>query len=177
MFSSTIRYPRPTNSNWHLVPTKVIKPYISLCLRNCIYKCFLQYFLKILRSGMHWHFMLVGYLWKNRNKIVVTKDICVAYLLFKLVDMSRGLESVNSTTMLVNYKNGTMTGKHANTVRLATFPKLRWDGWMEIELGNFNSKENSDGPIVEWLIESRLLDYKLSGLAIEGILILPKTIK
>jgi len=69
VFSITIRYPKPTNLNSHLVPSKFIKLYISLYLENCIYKCFLQYFLKILRSGMHWHFMLVEYLWKNRNKL------------------------------------------------------------------------------------------------------------
>uniref|UniRef100_M1DBV2 F-box family protein n=1 Tax=Solanum tuberosum TaxID=4113 RepID=M1DBV2_SOLTU len=102
----------------------------------------------------------------------------VAYLVFKVVDLYRRLESIDSPIMLVSDKNENVTEEQTNIVKLAAlFPKLRGDGWMEIELGNFNSKESSDGPVVDRLIGVKRVDFKISGLIIEGIEFRPKTIK
>ncbi|XP_049348150.1 uncharacterized protein LOC125812714 [Solanum verrucosum] len=102
----------------------------------------------------------------------------VAYLVFKVVDLYRRLESIDSPIMLVSDKNETVTEEQTNIVRLAAlFPKLRGDGWMEIELGNFNSKESSDGPVVDRLIGVKRVDFKISGLIIEGIEFRPKIIE
>ncbi|XP_055835113.1 F-box protein PP2-B10-like [Solanum dulcamara] len=117
------------------------------------------------------------------TKVLSPNTYYVAYLVFKLVDMYHGFEPNNYTIMLVNYQREIATKEQINTVRqintmrIATFPKLRRDGWMEIELGNFNSKESSDGPVVERLIKIQRFDYKPSGLIVEGIEFRPKTIE
>ncbi|XP_055806910.1 putative F-box protein PP2-B2 [Solanum dulcamara] len=68
--------------------------------------------------------------------------------------------------------------KLANTVHLARFqesgdiPKMRGDGWMKVELGYFNSKKGSDGPVEARLFEKKHI-YK-RGLIVEGIEFRPK---
>ncbi|XP_055826180.1 F-box protein PP2-B5-like [Solanum dulcamara] len=110
--------------------------------------------------------------------MVSPKTDYVAYLVFKLVDTSNGLESANLTIMSVSYKADTATEEQGNIVQLISkFPKLRGDGWMEIELGNLNSKEGSDGLFIERLIEIKRPDHELSGLNIEGIEFRPKIIE
>ncbi|XP_055827091.1 F-box protein PP2-B10-like [Solanum dulcamara] len=107
------------------------------------------------------------------TNILSPKTDYAAYLVFKLVRTSCGLEYANSIIRFVNYESDTETEKQANTVKLATSPKLRGDGWMEVELGYFNSKEDSDGPVEARLMEIKRLDDK-SGLIVEGIEFRPK---
>ncbi|MCD7446003.1 hypothetical protein HAX54_024707 [Datura stramonium] len=96
-----------------------------------------------------------------------------AYLVFKLAAITDGLNYANSIIRFVNYECAFETEKQANTVKLATLPNMRGDGWMEVELGYFNTKEGSDGPVEARLLKLKSLDYK-GGLIIEGIEFRPK---
>uniref|UniRef100_M1DPC3 F-box family protein n=1 Tax=Solanum tuberosum TaxID=4113 RepID=M1DPC3_SOLTU len=113
---------------------------------------------------------------RKGTKVLSPKPDYVDYLVFKLGNKSCELEYSNSIIRFVNYESDTETEKQANTVKLVTSTKLRGDGWMEVELGYFNSKEGSDGPV-----EARLLEMKRhgdkSGLIVEGIEFRPKIIK
>ncbi|XP_059274692.1 F-box protein PP2-B3-like [Lycium ferocissimum] len=78
----------------------------------------------------------------------------------------------------VNYESDTETEKQANTVKLSSgnIPKMRGDGWMEVELGYFDSKKGDDGPVEARLLEIKRLHYK-GGLIVEGIQFCPKIIE
>ncbi|KAK4725900.1 hypothetical protein R3W88_030817 [Solanum pinnatisectum] len=99
-----------------------------------------------------------------------------AYLVFQLGRRSCELEYANSIIRFVKYESDTETEEQANCVKLVTSAKLRGDGWMEIELGHFNSKEGSDGPVEARLLEMKGSSIK-SGLIVEGIEFRPKIIK
>ncbi|XP_060171431.1 F-box protein PP2-B10-like [Lycium barbarum] len=132
------------------------------------------------------------------TEMLSPKTNYAAYLVFKLVDQkSYGLESANAIIRFVNYETDSETEKQANTVQLETLPqdrrifggnhnqqiiasgknpKMRGDGWMEVELGDFNSKEGIDGPVEARLIEIKRLHPK-GGLIVEGIEFRPKKIE
>ncbi|KAF3646043.1 hypothetical protein T459_30801 [Capsicum annuum] len=57
-----------------------------------------------------------------------TKIHYAAYLVFKLTCKSYGLEYANSIIRFVNNESKTETEEQANTVQLATLPKIRGDG-------------------------------------------------
>ncbi|KAJ8561207.1 hypothetical protein K7X08_027397 [Anisodus acutangulus] len=131
------------------------------------------------------------------TEMLSPKTDYAAYLVFKLKNVSNGLESANAIIRFVNYESDTETENQANTVKLATWtqnrrnfggdnnqqiiasgkiPKMRDDGWLEVELGYFNSKKGDDGPVEARLIEIKRLHYK-AGLFVEGIEFRPKIIE
>ncbi|XP_059277922.1 F-box protein PP2-B13-like [Lycium ferocissimum] len=101
------------------------------------------------------------------------------YLVFKLVNhMFHGLDYANAIIRFVNYESDTETENQANTVKLSSgnIPKMRRDGWMEVELGYFGSKKGYDGLVEARLLEIKRLHYK-GGLIVEGIEFCPKIIE
>ncbi|KAM3337577.1 hypothetical protein P3S68_031902 [Capsicum galapagoense] len=82
------------------------------------------------------------------TEMLSLKTDYAAYLVFKLARKYYGLESANSIVRFM-------------------------DGWMEVELGYFNSKKGSDGPV-----EARLIEMKhpidKGGLFVGGIEFHPK---
>ncbi|KAH0705036.1 hypothetical protein KY290_009745 [Solanum tuberosum] len=113
---------------------------------------------------------------KIGSKMLSPKTDYAAYLVFKLGRRSCELEYANSIIRFVKYESDTETEEQANTLKLVTSAKLRGDGWMEVELGHFNSKEGSDGPVEARLFEMKRSSIK-SGLIVEGIEFRPKIIK
>ncbi|PHT32778.1 hypothetical protein CQW23_29115 [Capsicum baccatum] len=107
------------------------------------------------------------------TEMLSPKTDYAAYLVLKLACKYYGLESTNSIARFLNYESETETDEQANTVQLATLPIMRGDGCMEVELGYFNSKEGSGGPV-----EARLIKMKrpvdTSGLFVGGIEFRPK---
>lgn len=96
-----------------------------------------------------------------------------AYLVFKFENRSFGVESAITIIRFDNFENEFGNEVQKNIVRFASsqasrnFPKIRGDGWMEVELRYFNSERGSYG-----LVEARVADathiFK-GGLIVEGI--------
>ncbi|OIT05664.1 PREDICTED: F-box protein PP2-B10-like [Nicotiana attenuata] len=127
---------------------------------------------------------------KIGTKMLSPKTDYSAYLVYKLVDNPYGLESANAIVRFVDYESDTDTENQANTVKLETLPEsrrnggylqfkngkfasMRADGWMEVKMGDFNSKKGGDGPVEARLIEIKRLHLK-GGLIVEGIEFRPK---
>ncbi|KAJ8539719.1 hypothetical protein K7X08_013971 [Anisodus acutangulus] len=133
------------------------------------------------------------------TEMLSPKTDYAAYLVFKLEPRKTfGLLSANAIIRFVNYESDTETEQQANTVELETYPqkrgnifvgnnnqkiivsgnipKIRGDGWLEVELGYFNSKKGDDGPVEARLLEIKRLHCKC-GLIVEGIEFRPKIIE
>ncbi|MCD7446002.1 hypothetical protein HAX54_024706 [Datura stramonium] len=108
------------------------------------------------------------------TEMLSPKTDYAAYLVFKLAAITDGLDYANSTIIrFLNYQYKIEIDKQAITGKLEPLPKMRGDGWMEVELGYFNSREGSDGPVEARFINIKSLYYK-GGLIIEGIEFRPK---
>jgi len=113
------------------------------------------------------------------TKMLSPKTEYNAYLVFKLVNMcDYRLESAKSSIRFVNYDSEIDTENQANTVhhpRLqesGNISRMRGDGWMEVKLGYFDSKKDTDGPVEARLFEMNHI-YK-GELIVEGVKFRPK---
>ncbi|PIN17717.1 hypothetical protein CDL12_09627 [Handroanthus impetiginosus] len=106
-----------------------------------------------------------------------------AYIVFKLAEISYGLESADAIVRFVNVEADNVATKSAGVVHLeeadlyqgqpGKLPVRRSDGWMEIELGHFYNSRGDDGDIEARLMENEILCGKC-GLIVEGIEFRPK---
>ncbi|XP_016552297.2 F-box protein PP2-B10 [Capsicum annuum] len=101
------------------------------------------------------------------------------YLVFKLVEGHEGLEIANAFVRFVNRVSDQEAEGRASIVSLVEKkfrsrkrnvkrPQKRFDGWMEIELGNFFNDSGEDGDIEARLMEITRLHGK-GGLIVQGI--------
>ncbi|PIN17712.1 hypothetical protein CDL12_09622 [Handroanthus impetiginosus] len=124
---------------------------------------------------------------KIKTQMLSPKTTYGAYLVFKLAEISKGLESANAVVRYVDNEADNDAENRAITVHLqqnnaqngarrqtGQVPPRRVDGWMEIELGYFYNDEGCDEDV-----EARLTDIKplaeKTGLIVEGIEFRPKT--
>ncbi|WMV51475.1 hypothetical protein MTR67_044860 [Solanum verrucosum] len=113
------------------------------------------------------------------TKMLPPKTEYAAYLAFKFVNgCGNNLPSAKSNIRFVNYESEIHAENQANTVHLPRLqesggiPKMRGDGCMEVKLGYFDSKKDTDGPIEARLFEKNHF-YKI-GLIVEGVEFRPK---
>ncbi|KAK2631327.1 hypothetical protein EUGRSUZ_L03074 [Eucalyptus grandis] len=105
-----------------------------------------------------------------------------AYLVFKITPASHGFEfqPVEVEARFAGDEAGKVSTQHAGgSLMLApaegsgNYPKERRDGWSEIELGEFLTKEGQDGEVEMSVMETKGGNWK-AELVVEGIEIRPK---
>ncbi|KAL2507139.1 F-box protein [Forsythia ovata] len=127
---------------------------------------------------------------KMQTRTLSLKTNYAAYLVFKVLQNSKGLESPSKASVkLVQQSIAEVEGGN-NTVYLkrpthrrgrwrrvsfidGRMPEERRDMWLEIELGEYFNDEGDEGDIQMQLLETELLHWK-HGLIIEGIELRPK---
>ncbi|OIT07023.1 f-box protein pp2-b10, partial [Nicotiana attenuata] len=107
-----------------------------------------------------------------------------AYLVFKLLNDTYGIKTLNAKVRIVNHANENEAVKQATNVYIPSmsrffvknktdplyekYAKIRGDGWMEVQLGDFYNKEGDDEEVEARCMEIERLHNK-SGLIVEGI--------
>ncbi|XP_059277966.1 F-box protein PP2-B10-like isoform X2 [Lycium ferocissimum] len=107
-----------------------------------------------------------------------------AYLVFKLLNDTYGIKTLNAMIRIVNHENENEAAKRATKVYMPSmsrffiknktdplyekYAKKRGNGWMEVQLGEFYNKEGDDEEVEARCMEIERLHDK-SGLIVEGI--------
>ncbi|XP_060200538.1 F-box protein PP2-B10-like [Lycium barbarum] len=107
-----------------------------------------------------------------------------AYLVFKLLNDTYGIKTLNAMIRIVNHENENEAAKRATKVYMPSmsrffiknktdplyekYAKKRGNGWMEVQLGEFDNKEGDDEEVEARCMEIERLHDK-SGLIVEGI--------
>ncbi|XP_071938218.1 F-box protein PP2-B11-like [Coffea arabica] len=115
------------------------------------------------------------------SQMLSTGTTYAAFLVFKIAEEYYGIEKATSLIRFVNHESDGEAKRRAAPVHLVSregmnhpaefggkFPKMRTDGWMELELGKFYTDRGDDGQVEARLIEIISLHGK-SGLIVEGI--------
>ncbi|XP_078152712.1 F-box protein PP2-B11-like [Carex rostrata] len=126
---------------------------------------------------------------KIDSRILTPNTVYAAYLVFKLADNARGLRNpfqatkitlagdiVSEHSVCLSHRErvrrwpGREIEEMSDDVRL---PRERQDGWLEVELGEFDSGEGIDGEVDMSLMEIKGGHWK-NGLIVQGIEVRPK---
>ncbi|CAI9780489.1 unnamed protein product [Fraxinus pennsylvanica] len=128
---------------------------------------------------------------KMQTQMLSLKTNYAAYLVFKILENSDGLDSPSKASVKLVQQSIVQVEGENSTVYLkepmlgqgswievdqsiyGRMPKERRDTWMEIELGEYFNDEGDEGYIHMQLLETELLHWK-RGLIIEGIELRPK---
>lgn len=111
---------------------------------------------------------------KIKSQMLSSNTAYAAYLVFHLAER---LNSLESSTTLIRFVYPQMENSMILTVEgteklesegTGKIAKVRGDGWMEIEMGNFYNREEDNREVEAWLIEINNPGVK-SGLIVEGI--------
>ncbi|CAA2975747.1 F-box At2g02240-like [Olea europaea subsp. europaea] len=111
---------------------------------------------------------------KMKTHMLSSNTAYAAYLVFHLAERLSGLQSSRTVIRFVDPQmensmiktvEGTEKLESEGTGKIA---QMRGDGWMEIEMGNFYSREEDNREVEAWLIDINNPGGK-SGLIIEGI--------
>ncbi|XP_078152714.1 F-box protein At2g02240-like isoform X2 [Carex rostrata] len=116
---------------------------------------------------------------KIDRRILTANTAYAAYLVFKLTDNGRNLRNQIQTTKIT--LAGVIVSEHSvcvdhgdmemgDDVRL---PRERQDGWLEVELGEFDSGEGIDGEVDMSFLGIKGGNWK-NGLIVQGIEVRPK---
>lgn len=98
----------------------------------------------------------------------------VAYLVFKLENKFHGLETVKAVVRFVDSMSVREAEQRASDVHFtgrgprATLPFKRYDGWMELKMGDFFNDIGEDGDVEARLMETVHLEAK-GGLIVQGV--------
>ncbi|CDO99429.1 unnamed protein product [Coffea canephora] len=114
------------------------------------------------------------------SQMLSTGTTYAAFLVFKIAEEHYGIEKATSLIRFVNHESDGEAKRRAAPVHLVSregmnhpaefggkFPKMRTDGWMEVELGNFYIGTGDEGQVEARLTE--IIHDGKSGLTIEGI--------
>ncbi|CAN4104559.1 unnamed protein product [Withania somnifera] len=112
---------------------------------------------------------------KIETRILSKRTKYVVYLVFKLQAGYYGLETANAFVRFVDCVSNNEAEERATVVSLSrqegpdeNRSKIRVDGWMEIEIGNFFNDAGDDGDVEARLMEIRRLFAK-GGLIVQGM--------
>lgn len=111
---------------------------------------------------------------KIETRILSKRTKYVVYLVFKLQAGYYGLETANAFVRFVDCESDNEAEERASVVSISrqgpceNQSKIRVDGWMEIEMGNFFNDAGEDGDVEARLMEIRRLFAK-GGLIIQGM--------
>ncbi|KAJ8564657.1 hypothetical protein K7X08_001117 [Anisodus acutangulus] len=125
---------------------------------------------------------------KIQLKMLSPKTNYAAYLVFKLMNNTYGIKTLNAVVRLMNQESENEAAKRATSVYIPStsrfFPKdkvrslnekcanMRVDGWIEVQLGKFYNK-GGDGDDDDGEIEARSMEierlHDKSGLIVQGI--------
>ncbi|KAL4561135.1 hypothetical protein LXL04_033297 [Taraxacum kok-saghyz] len=122
---------------------------------------------------------------KIRTSMLSSETSYAAYLVYKIGDISHGLDFPGKTMIRHNGDDVAVTTVHIKPPKdgenlqgsgdadvMGVGPRTRADGFMEIELGRFYNNGETDEEVEMGFMETRELHWK-SGLIVEGIDIRP----
>lgn len=118
------------------------------------------------------------------TKILSRETMYGVHLVFSIVERSRGLDRFHKATVKlggnVSHRVGRFRGRKrkqpSSNGNLAVVevmePHRRPDGWMEIEIGEFYTRDGDDGEVKMCVVDNNA--RHISGLIVHGIDIRPK---